>query len=330
MKLSNREYDSLFKFMKTLTFQQLAAKYRYEAFRLDPEGQGKDLQDLDQSTLQQFVNILPSGAMAKVTSPILKKVRSKFKDALKFVRRPHLDPESWPKVFRRNTKISNARAGIFEGPGGMLMRLHDQAMAVQLNTTHVWDERNAGDLIIMGRWYQISAAIGRARGAVHLKSELKGTQGDVNIEFDKKYGPMPGDAPGGLDRLDHMPFYVSCQGGQQFHCTDSQGEVVADPRTEIVKLVGGKIAGVAGNFNVVGPQWASDARTGLDVIALGKDVFDKARDALSSDTETITDNTIYTVVVGTSPATRNYVATDSTSLEWDALLYHTLTAMEQA
>ena len=329
MKLGKLEYASLDKFLGTLVMTQFMLKYRLEVHTLNPDGQNKDLQALSQECLQQLVNVLPSGKVAKVTSPVLKSVRSKVKEALKFVRRPHLDPESWPKVFRRNTKLSNARAGIFEGPSGMLMRLNDQAMAVGLNGVHVWDERNAGELIIMGKWFEISTEIGKSRG-LQLKSELNGTAGDVNAEFDKMYGSMRGDAEGGIDGLDEMPFYVSCQGGQQFQCTEKQAEVVADPRNEIVQLVGAKVAFLAGNVNVGGPQWASTARTGLDYVGLTADMIGKARDSLSGGPQKITDHTIYTVVIGTSPAAPKYVSTNTTVLNSDSLLRFTLDALQQA
>ena len=340
MQLNKPQYSALCSFIRSLSMGQFNAQHRGAVLGLDPNGAHKHLKAIAPETLQQLLNVLPSGKVAKITSPVLKSIRHAVKQDLLYVRRPHLDKDHWPKIIRRQTKMNNARAGLFAGPGGMTLKLHDKGMSVPLRGTHRWNDKNGGELILMGHWYEIMAEIGKAIGGVRLVSELDGMANDVNAEFDRKYGSMPGDDQRGVEAVWTMPFYISYESGPQFECVGEEGETVLDPRGDIVRLVGSKVAGVAGNIDAP-LDFAAYGRTGLDVVGVVVDSVQKARDEWKSRTvddgppdggrtDQQMDKTIYTIVIGTAAVGGRYISTDKTVLDGNDLMKFTLQALQNA
>jgi hypothetical protein len=338
MKLTKFEYSHLADFVRGLSNSQFHAGDRLNVKHLDPGGDALDLQDLGEEPLQKLVNVLPSGKAAKITSPVLKAVRHKVKTALLGIRRPLLDPEHWPKVLRRMHKVSLARSGLRQGPMGQIFVLHDKGMQVSLGGTHIWDERNAGDLVIMGRWHEITAEIGKAGGALQCKSKLSGSANDVNAEFDRMYGSLPGDDPGWSPN-DGMPFYVSCSAGPMFRPTndEKEGEVVLNLPGELVKLAAGAVAGIAGGaiptgYGLEGTAGAVMGALGAakDAIDVGRDPARWAKDAISEAVarDKAFDKTILTVTIGITPSDSKYVSTGKTQLGWQEVLDFTLKAIQ--
>jgi hypothetical protein len=240
VKISSSQYQSVIKYFKNKPLTAFNAGDRL-AFQ-GIARQDYELGAMDEATLRKLIRMLPTS----ILHPNCRSVRSKAKQTLLYTARPHLDPEEWPKIFRHIN--NNDRAGLRDFGGGQLGVLHDKAMATSLKGTIVWNERKFGDLIIMGPWTEIAAAIGAAGSRLSLEFGYEDMYaGDVNIEFARMYTEeeIPEDDRG---------FYVTHIAGGAFEVTDEEGHVELDPRGELVELGGGAVAGFAGagtNFSGV-------------------------------------------------------------------------------
>ena len=220
------------------------------------------IESMSVEQMAKLRDALPKGKFAKMHSPILTSIRKKLSRAIdaKGGVQPHQEaPETWPQAYRMMMHLNNKRAGIRKAGGGQWVKLHPKAMKTELRGTHRWTQEKGGDLIIMGTWSQVSAALGNP--SLRFKSDFGDIyKGDVNMEFDRMYGDLGGEE---LDRLSKMPLTVEVESGVGFAETEDEGEVVLNPRGEIVDLVGGKIVGIAG---AAGPE------------SLGHEVLDKISD----------------------------------------------------
>ena len=318
MKLNKLEFDALAALFKKTGKETAGPGLRLAVARLDPSKQHADMTKLDPAMLRQLVNLLPSGRAAHLHSPILHHIRQKAKTALLRANRPHLDPNSWPKVYRMLTKMNVRRAGLREGPNHMIYKLNPKGMAVKLGT-HTWDEGNAGDLVVMGRWSDITKAIADAGSGLGMKVAFDDIYaGDVNVEHDRMYGSMPGDAPGGLKHIDKMNLFVSCETGPSWQQTDDEGEVVLDAAKELVKTGAGAVTGLAGNFANLGGA--------LEVLDLAKDVYDspvvqlplegaaKLKDHIRMKRAERPDKAMFTLTIGIGPVGRFAIDTGKAQL----------------
>jgi hypothetical protein len=289
MKISSNEYkhviakfkklqitDQRFKMIERVAFQNLASK-------------GYDLAMLKEGTLRRLIALLPTG----ITSPVLHKVRTKCKQTLLHIARPHLDPNTWPKVFRNIN--NNDRAGLRDFGGGQLGVLNDKAMSLPLRGSFVWNQSKFGDLMIIGPWPAIAAAIGE--GGHGLKFEFGFGDiyaGDVNVEFDRMYTDL--EIP-----VDDRGFYVTHIPGAAFQVSDDEGEVVLDPRGEMVELAGGAVAGFAGAgaSHSGALEIADTVLSSIDVIANMKEKLGVKLKAGNSNKD------MHTFVVSIYPAAKN-------------------------
>jgi len=220
------------------------------------------IENMSVEQMAKLKDALPKGKTSRLTSPILWSIRRKLARAIdaKGGVQPHQEaPETWPQAYRMMMHLNNKRGGLRRAGGGQWVKLNPKAMKVSLRGTHRWTQEKGGDLIIMGTWSQISAALGNP--GLRFSSEFGDIyKGDVNMEFDRMYGDLGGEE---LERLSKMPLAVEVTSGVGFSETEDEGEVVLDPRGEIVKLVGDKIVGIAG---AAGPE------------SLGHEVLDKIND----------------------------------------------------
>ena len=282
-KISSSEYNAVISYFKKLSNTKFPLLMRAEFARL--ASASYNLASLPEATCRRLQNALPSGHTHILRSPHLHSVRQKCKTALKYMARPHLDPDHWPKVFRKIN--NNSRAGLRDFGGGQLGVLNDKAMAMPLNGTFSWNEKKFGELIVMGPWSNISEAIGSAGRGLEFKVDFGDIYaGDVNVEFDRMYRDEDGPK-------DDMGIVVSYLPGAAFGTTDEEGEVVLDPRGELVELGAGAVAGIAG----AGAQ----LKGALEVAGLVKDGVDlagKMKDNFGVKlTSNATDKDKYTFVV---------------------------------
>ena len=232
MIMTEKEYSQTLKYLREKKVdEQWSTPFRNLVI------QGRDLSRLSEQQLRHLRDALPSGRSQHVFSPIVHGVRQKIKKTLLHGPRPHLDPNHWPKVFRKIN--NNSQQGLQDFSGGQLGVLHDKAMSIPLKGTFKWTQRQFGELIIMGSWTDISTAVGKAAG-LEFKLDFGDIYaGDVNVQFDQMYTDekIPED---------DMCLYVTYIPGAAFAPSDDEGRVVADPRGDIVKVAGSKVAAVAG------------------------------------------------------------------------------------
>ena len=332
MKLNKIEYGALETLFQKTGADKAGPGLRLAVARLNPSREHADMTKLDPGMLRQLVALLPSGRAATLHSPILHHVRQKAKKAMLRAQRPHLDPNSWPKVYRMLTKMNVKRAGLREGPNHLIYKLNPKGMAVRLGT-HTWDESNAGDLVIMGRWSDISKAIADAGSGLNMKVAFDDIYaGDVNVEFDRMYGDK--EVQKGLKHIDKMTLFVSCETGPSWQQTDDEGEVVLDASKELVELAGGAVAGLAGNFaNLEGP---------LELADLAKDVYDspvvqlpiegaiKLKDHIKMKRAERPDKAMFTLTIGVGPVGRFAIDTGKAQLSGKEFLNYASMAQGMA
>jgi hypothetical protein len=236
MKLTPSEYQHVLQFFGQSPMTPLFNAGHRLAFK-GLAGKGCELGTLDEDTLRRLIAFLPHGKLKKVHSPVLSKVQKKARQTLVHLARPHLNPDFWPKVFRNLN--NNDRKGLRDFGGGQLGVLHDRAMATPLRGRFVWNERKFGDLLVMGPWSAISSTLADGSSVSFEFGYEDIYAGDVNMEWDRMYREeeIPKDDRG---------FYVTYLGGCAFEVADEEGEVVLDPRGELVNLAGGAVAGFAG------------------------------------------------------------------------------------
>jgi len=265
MKISMKEHKSALEYM---TKKRCPDKYLLP-FRNLVLG-GLELSQLDDATLRQLIGYLPTNSFLTKSSYA---VRGKIKDTLLYRARPHMDPDVWPKVFRKIN--NNSRSGLRDFGGGQLGVLNDKAMSMPLRGTFAWNEREFGELIIMGTWKDIAGAIGKAKDLSFVVNFDDIYKGDVNVEFDRMYT----DRKIPLDDLAIVVTYIPSLG---FEPTTEEGRVVLDPRGELVQAAGGAVSGFAGagtSFSGV----IEIASASLDTIGLVSDMADKFGVKLKTD-----------------------------------------------
>ncbi|MEM9062935.1 MAG: hypothetical protein AAGD13_20925 [Pseudomonadota bacterium] len=311
MRIGKNEYASLVAWAKKQDRSVVDAGLKLKLVNLNPKGANWDLQRLGKQDLERLRDALPSGRLAHVHSPILHGLRQKCKQSLAGLRTPHLDPESFPQCFRMQTKLNNARAGIFAGPVGQWLRLNPKAMSVKLRGPFVWDETNGGDLHIMGPWADIMKAITDGGDGLGFASSYTDIyQGDVNIEMARKYSFPDEEGTDWESRLRALPLIVSVYSGVGWSKTEDEGEVVLNAPGEIVDLVGSKITGIAGE---VAPESLGNAV--LDRINEAKGVledhvipiFEKGKEVYDMRQEANLHKTMLTITVGNVPHGENYL-----------------------
>lgn len=316
MKLTDNEYKSLVSWMRKHNDVFLPIQWNLVVGNLNPKRFHQDLKSLGRTKLEMLIEHLPSGKTSKVTSPLLSSVRSKAKTSLAGLRTPHLDPESYPQVYRMMMKLNNSRAGLRDGTVGQIMRLNPKAMSVRLRGEIIWDSSNGGDLHIMGTWSDISNAIAGGGDSLVLKTDFDLYKGDVNAEMDDLYGPLPGDDPTWEERKNEMPLVVSCQLGAMWSKTDKEGEVVLNAPKAVIELVAGRATGVLGQIPAATIQSVT-----LDTIGtIGPPALDLGRE-IHSATKTVNPNkALYTVTVGIGPVGEHYVIADDNEIDGAELL----------
>ncbi|NND72160.1 MAG: hypothetical protein HKN43_11355 [Rhodothermales bacterium] len=259
MKITSKEYQQVVEYVKKLPITtRFNAADRMALQKLTSTGY--DLATLEDSMLRRLVELLPSGRVQHVASPYLHSVRQKGKQTLVFRARPHLNPDHWPKIYRKIN--NNDRAGLRAFGGGQLGVLNDKATSIPLRGSIVWNESKFGELIIMGPWSVVSATIAAAGQGLSLEFGFGDIYaGDVNVEFDRMYTDEKTPA-------DDRGFVVSCMPGSAFSATDEEGEVVLDARGALVDATGGAVAGLAGG----GVQLSG----GLEIAGVVKDSIELA------------------------------------------------------
>lgn len=264
MKITSKQHKDTLKYLKPkpLIKFNLPERSAFSDIRL----RNYELSGLGEKTLRRLIAVLPSSSGFLGSHSSAKKVRNKAKTTLLHLARPHLNPEQWPKVFRKIN--NNSRSGLRDFGGGQLGVLNDKAMSVPLRGKFSWTQTKFGELIIMGHWSDISKAIGDAGDGLSFELDFGDIYaGDVNIEFDRMYTDRE-------DPKDDMEIVVTCIPGVAFETTDEEGRVVLNPRGEIVELVGGMVGGFAGaGVALTGPLEVIGLVT--DSLGLGADLKDK-------------------------------------------------------
>ena len=314
MRITKREYSSLKKYTDKKPLNVVSIQLRLAISGLNPKGSNKDLQSLGVDDLQRLIAAMPSGTGTSLTSPLLTSVKKKARQSLAGLRMPHLDPDSWPQIYRMQMRLNNSRAGIKRGPLGQYLRMHPMGMSVRapLSGRIVWDSTNAGDLHIMGPWTDVSKMLGSS--SAQFRSKFGDMyDGDVNVEFDSMYGPPAGESSDWLSKISGMPLYVTVSNGALFSKTDDDGEVVLNAPGEIVDLVGSKITAIAG---AAGPD--SLGHKALDTISEIKGaiedhvipVVEMGMEARAMRLEDKLNKTLCTVSIGVGPVGKNYAMGD--------------------
>lgn len=316
MKLTESEYKSLVAWMRKHNDVFLPMQWALVIGNLNPGRFHQDLKSLGRAKLETLIEHLPSGKTAKVTSPRLTSVRSKAGTSLAGLRAAHLDPESYPQIYRMMMKLNNSRAGLRDGTVGQILRLNPKAMSVRLRGEIVWDSSNGGDLHIMGTWSDISGVIAGGGDGLLLKTDFDLYKGDVNAEMDDLFGPLPDDDPTWAARKNEMPLVVSCQLGAVWSKTDNEGEVVLNAPREVIQLVAGRAVGVLGQIPAATIQSVT-----LDTIGtVGPPAVDAGR-AIHSAMKTVNPNkALYTVTVGIGPVGEHYAIADDNEIDGRELL----------
>lgn len=310
MRISKREFDSLASFIRKKSNEEIGPAMRYAISGIDPRKSNRDLQSLGAERLTELIQILPSGRGTSFSSPLLTKLKKKARQSLAGLRVPHLDPESWPQIYRMQMRLNNSRAGLRDFGMGQIGKMHPKGKSLSkpLRITSVWDTSEAGDLVIMGPWADIAKMLSTSSGTFRAKFDDM-YDGDVNVEFDRKYGPPKGESPDWFEKISAMPLYVTMAEGAQYTKTESEGHVVLNAPGEIVDLVGSKVTAIAG---AVAPESLGDKT--MDIINEIKGVMeDHVIPAVQSGMEQHAmvkeeklNKTLCTVTVGIGPAGKNY------------------------
>lgn len=310
MRISKREFDSLASLIRKKSNKEVGPDMRYAISGIDPRKSNRDLQSLGAERLTALIQLLPSGRGTSMSSPILTKLKKKARQSLAGLRVPHLDPESWPQIYRMQMRLNNSRAGLRDFGMGQIGTMHPKgkSLAKPLRVTSVWDTSDAGDLVIMGPWADIAKMLSTSSGTFRAKFDDM-YDGDVNVEFDRKYGPPKGESPDWFEKISAMPLYVTMAEGARFTKTDAEGHVVLNAPGEIVDLVGSKITAIAG---AVGPE--SLGNLTLDTINEIKGVMEDhvipvvqmGREHHAMVKEEKLNKTLCTLTIGIGPAGRNY------------------------
>jgi hypothetical protein len=227
-------------------------------------------------------------------------------------------------VFRFDMK-ANMLKGLMSAPGGQLVRLNPEMKKVDLSGIMAWSEKQAGDLVLIGHWFEITAALGAANG-LSLESRLSARSEAVDSQMDDMYGPLPGDDPGWLARTKEMPFYVSGKMGAAWVETTELGKVVADPLGDTVRTVVGRGVGVMGAAAPIPGGAGGVVTTTLSAAKdlagmIGPAIVGKAKESREEQRKRDFDGSQITIIVGVAPSSRKYsLCTESTTLSNMALL----------
>jgi hypothetical protein len=310
LRITKSEFKHLASHIRSKSSRDVGPGLRFAIAHLDPKGSHRDLQSLGAADINRLIEILPHGRGTSMTSPVLTKIKKKARTSLLGLQTPHLDPESWPQIYRMQMRLNNSRGGIKAGPLGQFYKLNPKGMSLRspLQGQSTWTTSDGGDLHIMGPWSDITRMLGAcsARFEVDMGDMY---DGDVNVEFDRMYGSPTGDSPDWYEKISAMPLYVTLTDGAAFAKTDSEGEVVLNAPGEIVNLVGSKITAIAG---AAGP--ASLGNNVLDGIAEAKGTledhiipaFEKGRELYDMRREDRLNKTLCTLTIGIGPMGRNY------------------------
>ena len=93
-------------------------------------------------------------------------------------------------------RLNNSRSGIRAGPVGQFYKLNPKGLSLKppLRGERTWTTTEAGDLNIMGPWSDVSSMLGAS--SARFKAQFGDMfDNDVNVEFDRMYGPPKGEAP---------------------------------------------------------------------------------------------------------------------------------------
>lgn len=315
MRITKFEYSSLVSMIKSKSVKEVGLQLKVGIANLKTN---KELQSLGHDNLTKLIAILPHGRGTSITSPVLTSIKKKARTSLAGLRVPHLDPESWPQVYRMQMRINNSRGGIKAGPLGQFYKLHPKGMSIAtpIRGNVTWDTTNGGDLHIMGPWAEIVKMLSTSSGKFEAKFGDM-FDSDVNVEFDRMYGPPKGDSPDWFEKISAMPLYVTLNTGALFSKTEDEGEVVLNAPGEIVDLVGSKITAIA---SAAGPSSLGNAA--LDTISEIKSAIEDhvipavqmGVDAYEMKREENLNKTMCTLTIGVGPMGRNYkVGTESMS-----------------
>ena len=312
MKITKIERKALETYIKSKTRQEVGLSLLVKVANLRTN---RDLQAMGHDDLARLIKILPHGRGTSVTSPILTSIKKKARTSLAGLRIPHLDPESWPQVYRMQMRLNNSRSEIKAAPLGQYYKLNPKGLSIStpIRGAITWDTSNAGDLHIMGPWADVSKMLSTSSGQFVARfGDMY--DGDVNVEFDRMYGPPKGDSPDWYEKISKMPLYVTVHEGALFTKTDAEGQVILNAPGEIVDLVGSKITAIAGG---AGPE--SLGNKVLDTISEIKGAIEDhvipmvemGMDAHAMRKEQKLNKTLCTVTIGIGPMGRNYkVGTD--------------------
>ena len=196
MRITKREYKSLASHIKKQSSSDVSTGLRLKISNLNPEKFNYDLNTLGPENLTRLIQLLPHGKGTSLTSPILTEVKKKARTSLAGLRVPHLDPESWPQIYRMQMRLNNNRGGIKAGPLGQYYKLNPKGLSLKppLRGERTWTTTEAGDLNIMGPWSDVSSMLGAS--SARFKAQFGDMfDNDVNVEFDRMYGPPKGEAP---------------------------------------------------------------------------------------------------------------------------------------
>jgi hypothetical protein len=326
MKLTRKEYSALESKIKKESVRDVPVFMRLKILSLNPRGSNEHLQYLGSDWLKKLISLLPSG-YTKYISSQLQSVREKAKISLLALRIPHRDPENWPQSYRMQTQRNNARAGIMKGPVGQYLRLHPKGMSVRLTGKFTWNEKNGGDLHIMGTWANISKAITDGGTGLSMECNFEDIyRGDVNAELDEIYGPLKGDNEEWWEaNKNNLPLIVSCQPGAMWKPTSKEGQVYLNAPIEVIALVVERASGVIGSI----PK-STPFSVALDIAGQSSSTcIDIGRNLIAMQREEKFDKVLWTVTVGLGPVGDKYELAPSNELSGDDLLQLALRARDK-
>ncbi|MEM9781302.1 MAG: hypothetical protein AAF899_02395 [Pseudomonadota bacterium] len=300
----------------------VSAAARLDLLRLDPAGGHADMATLDDATLRVLEALLPHG----LTAPILRGVRNGAIQARRTAAQPHLEPASWPKAFRMMTALNNSRAGIMSGPLGQMIRKNPKGMPLSLRGRIVWNRRSCGDVVIMGRWADLTAAL--SNSGLSFETKFGDTRAeDVNAQFDEMYGSLPESDEARAWRLkgmNAMPLCVSLEGGAAWRETDADHSVVLNAPGAVMQVAAGRLAGLC---SAVAPlPTAGLAETGIAADLLGL----AGPSAATGAAAWRIDKALYTLIIGIGPAGPKYTLTGAETLTGLDVLAHALALRDAA
>lgn len=310
MRITKREYKSLVSHIRKQSSSDVSLVLKIRIVNLDPEKNNCDLNTLGPENLLKLIQLLPHGHGTSLTSPVLTEVKKKARTSLAGLRVPHLDPESWPQIYRMQMRLNNNRGGIKAGPLGQYYKLNPKGLSLRppLRGERTWTTTEAGDLHIMGPWADVIRMLGSS-GAIFTAKFGDMFDNDVNVEFDRMYGAPKGDAPGWFEHISAVPLYVSVSNGALFSKTDNEGEVVLNAPGEIVALVGKKITGIAGAAGPTGfvnkaLNFTSEVKAVIENPVVP--IIEMGMKANAVQKVEKLNKTLCTVTIGIGPIGRNY------------------------